>query len=683
MSLDFPDTGLVLICATNLDTNGSSGSGKSSINQAILYGLGASEFSTGSLQSWNTEDPMSVRVCLEKDGHSLEIIRSAKGPSVKESEALLTGASAVEAKIAEFIGLDSAVVKLLTYRGQKKTSAFLTMTDSDKKDFLSQILGLDKIETAIDESAAKEKTLELDSAKAMAGLSVLQTNHQQLESQVSEAMGKLASLPTPEPLDGILHLKEAAISKRDSLLFRKKEEISTVEAEFAAPLSEVDAKIDIANREMPPATVIDAVSREELAEAKRRLSAEKNADMIRRSELDRARSDRQKDESTLIAQEKEVSQTKDRLLVIEHQQKSITESCKCPTCEKPWDSKDKIAQKSLASLLDESTRLQKNLLNLETSLGQLKIRLDAPSSADFEPSQMIPVLEGIVADLSARIAGEQAMAMAARDLFEAEKRAKLAKLNGERTSIHFEMSAKKMKVGETFDADLQAANDLIQHVERQEGQAMLLQKEFDQLTAAVAKSTAALTSSAELVAQKIAETEDLRNRLNAEKDFQLLMGRTGFLSSIFDEVLAEISEEINKIVGAIPNTSHVSVSFSSESYTQKGSIKKKILPVVSVGGQQTSLAAGLSGGMQTSVDLAVDLAILSVVSRRTGVSPGWLILDEAFDGLDVTCKEAVFEMLQRHAQDKLILVIDHSSETKELFSQVIEIVYKNGESTFK
>ncbi len=84
--------------------------------------------------------------------------------------------------------------------------------------------------------------------------------------------------------------------------------------------------------------------------------------------------------------------------------------------------------------------------------------------------------------------------------------------------------------------------------------------------------------------------------------------------------------------------------------------------------------------MTTSVELAVDLAVSEVVSRRTGSVPGWLILDESFEGLDPVTKESCMQILGRYASDKVVLVIDHASELKESFTQFVNVIHEGGRS---
>jgi ABC-type molybdenum transport system ATPase subunit/photorepair protein PhrA len=80
----------------------------------------------------------------------------------------------------------------------------------------------------------------------------------------------------------------------------------------------------------------------------------------------------------------------------------------------------------------------------------------------------------------------------------------------------------------------------------------------------------------------------------------------------------------------------------------------------------------------TGVELAIDLAMGKVISRRTGTHPGWLILDEAFNGLGVLEKEACLEILSVHAQDRLVIVVDHDSVFKEMFTKTIDLEFKDG-----
>jgi len=124
----------------------------------------------------------------------------------------------------------------------------------------------------------------------------------------------------------------------------------------------------------------------------------------------------------------------------------------------------------------------------------------------------------------------------------------------------------------------------------------------------------------------------------------------------------------------------VTVGFRSESATAKGTVKRAIQPFVTISGVERNPKTALSGGMTTAVELAVDLAVRKVISARTGVSPGWLVLDECFEGLGIAEKEAAMGLLKLAAQDTLILVVDHMTEFKEMFDKRFTVTSLNGRS---
>ena len=110
-------------------------------------------------------------------------------------------------------------------------------------------------------------------------------------------------------------------------------------------------------------------------------------------------------------------------------------------------------------------------------------------------------------------------------------------------------------------------------------------------------------------------------------------------------------------------------------------LRQEIKAVVEKNGHEIPLKR-TSGGMFCAIELAVDLSLADVIAERTGVLPGWLVLDESFNGLSVKSKAACLEVLKGAAQDRLILVIDHATEFKELFNSSIVVRYKDERSKF-
>jgi DNA repair exonuclease SbcCD ATPase subunit len=158
-----------------------------------------------------------------------------------------------------------------------------------------------------------------------------------------------------------------------------------------------------------------------------------------------------------------------------------------------------------------------------------------------------------------------------------------------------------------------------------------------------------------------------------------VLGRNGFLGTIFDEILYDIQHRCNEMIAFLPNASQFAISISSDKVTKtKGTAKKEIAVNITKDGKDVSIRS-LSGGQQCSLELCADLASAEAIKSRSGSLFNWICLDEAMDGLGSEEKQAALDMLKQRASG-LILIIDHSSEVKEIFTKVIEIEYDGRES---
>jgi DNA repair exonuclease SbcCD ATPase subunit len=169
--------------------------------------------------------------------------------------------------------------------------------------------------------------------------------------------------------------------------------------------------------------------------------------------------------------------------------------------------------------------------------------------------------------------------------------------------------------------------------------------------------------------QKITLENEL-NILNHEKN---ILGRQGFLGVIFDEVLAEIENKANELICYFPNISTYSVQISSTTQTKTKNLKKTLSKKVYKDGKEVSIKS-LSGGQQAALELCVDLAVSETIRARTGTNLGWIILDEALEGLGAVEKQSALDMLKQKIKGT-VLVIDHSTEVKEGFDKIINIMF--------
>lgn len=179
--------------------------------------------------------------------------------------------------------------------------------------------------------------------------------------------------------------------------------------------------------------------------------------------------------------------------------------------------------------------------------------------------------------------------------------------------------------------------------------------------------------------QKEKSVQEKKSRLTLLNHYVEILGRNGFMGSIFDELLKEIEHRMNNMIGYLPNVSHLTVSLSSTTVTKtKGTAKKEISTKILNKTSEVSFR-GLSGGQQCSLELCADLAYAETVRARSGSPLSWVALDEAMEGFGIEEKRAALDMIRQKVSGT-VFIIDHATEIKEGFAQVIEVRYDGKES---
>ncbi|TXH49841.1 MAG: hypothetical protein E6Q97_21735 [Desulfurellales bacterium] len=163
------------------------------------------------------------------------------------------------------------------------------------------------------------------------------------------------------------------------------------------------------------------------------------------------------------------------------------------------------------------------------------------------------------------------------------------------------------------------------------------------------------------VASCSARREVFATLLSKEKD--LASWEREWRASFAAELLTDLTSETNAILARIPNVSSVTVRFYPKETSSGG---YEAADSVLVEGEERD--DGLSEGQQSSVELACDLALRSVVGGRCANRPRWVVLDEPFEGMGLRDREAFMEWMEE--QGDLYLVVDtHSREFSEAFAE--------------
>lgn len=175
-----------------------------------------------------------------------------------------------------------------------------------------------------------------------------------------------------------------------------------------------------------------------------------------------------------------------------------------------------------------------------------------------------------------------------------------------------------------------------------------------------------------------------RNKNNLLTDIQLYrsisecLAPTGAPAYLMDTVIELFNSFISEYICHIwPNASYELTTYKENN---AGEIKAKFSEKLTISGHACSIGS-LSGGEYKSLSIAVDLALIAVVEHMFGKKINPLIFDEPFEWLDATNREKVINLMAKLSQNKQIWIIDHMSESKALFSQVLHMEKRSGIST--
>lgn len=697
LALALPRSGLLSLQCLNRDTGGSSGGGKSNLFEAVASALGYGSAPSTETQSWLTEEPQQARLRFESDGQGSWDFGWGGRAAIRVGDAqLATGAKAVAEERRKLLGLDPETVGALAYRPQKAAGKILSLANAELQEFLAGLLPLEAFEAAGAESA---QTLAAATAR-----------HGVLLAAAERAGAALRAVRDGPPPPDYVDVNDAewlragsaavAAAEREAVAIRALEAFDSEVVDFstrvdpaliAAALERArELEAHVASRP-PPVPHDPEVPRltEALRVARGAYDAAQKVQSAHRAgvELERA-SLREKiaSQERLIAAGSEARRRLDDL----ERQAAAMRSGTCYACCRPWVTASiapmlRANEGSVAAARDEVARGER----AEAAVGSDRTALilcgtlpDLTNAAVAQWRDEVSAFSGFLAAARVR---EEFVAGLILSEWKAEKE-RLAAAHAEAKSV---VSAAESAMMEKMHEDLRLERAPL---EAECSAASASRREADAACAAVKVALDDARRSNERRAEHLrrlgelevelaraeAEVATVARELGLERDFTACFGREGFLGSIFDEILAEVSAEANALLASIPNTSHVTLEFLSEARTERGTVRRGIRPVVTVGGHAAALRSGTSGGMRSAIDLAADAAVRRVVGRRTGCMPMWWFLDESFEGLEAVCKEAVMNLLSLVARDTLIVVVDHDERFKAMFAGTISLECSGG-----
>lgn len=663
-AIDFRELGnLVQVDGENRNTGGSSGSGKSTVFNALDYLLGLNDLPTTVLQSRLTKEKLTVEGDFDWDGKRVTIIRGAKLSIDIDGQTIVGSSALTEEKLDEILGMPRDLFRKILHKRQKEGGFFLEFTPKKMYEFLTDALNL----------AAERKKLE----KVEAKLKELETKKTTRQSTILQAQSSLKAMQ-----EAILGLGLAPVRDIHQPVIL---ELKGRYDESAKRFQEVEQRHKLETQELeaqrPQVSVqaFDTSEKSRLEERRKELAS--SHDALIRAERERVAgvkaviAEKTLEQSKLSYQVRDGDVCKIHATELAGQVKKIRDAI-CPTCEQNWlteTAKTKEAE-LLGKLAEHKTKIAAGVQaaakvqELATLLADLQTQL----TPQIDPQ--IPIIESELAILLAAIQAETAKAQA-----------HLATQNAANQAILQEFASRQVAL----------RGKHVQEIEQVRGQANVDRMAFE---AAVNKlkaydeaakkyeTTMAYMKTNEAVYQKdLAENETALSAILAEIEIaeELKKIVKSFISCSFDDALEAIGDAATKIIRCIPTMSNATIQFEGQKETKDGKVKEEVNAVISMDGDIGIPIKSLSGGERSSVDLAVDLAVIDFIESESAKGIDVFILDEPFTGLDTVSIEMALEVLKNSNSTKKLIVVDHNPEVKQMVSNRIVVVRDGNSSTIK
>lgn len=655
---------LIQVDGQNQNTGGSSGSGKTTVFNALDFLLGLNDLPTTVLQSRLTKEKMTVSGHFDWDGKNVTIERGAK-LSIEIDGNVTVGSSALtEAKLDEILGMPRDIFRKILHKRQKEGGFFLDFTPKKMYEFLTNVLNL----------AAERKKLE----KVEIKLTDLEKQKNSRQSSILQAQSSLKAMQEAIlglGLPPIRDIHQSVIlelkGKTDDSTKRYKE---TEEAQ-KQQTQEIDSQ-------RPHITVqpFDLTERRSLEVRRETVTGTVNARL--REESERVNGVRASisaitlEQSNLGYQVRDGETCKLAAIDIAGQVKKIREAI-CFTCEQSWITEN--AKKTEGELLVKlaghkekiatAAKATARLAVLATELATLQEQLKPQNDAGLLPMQ------AEIHDIGQAILADKA------------KEQSHLKIQNEMNGVAMQAFAVKqveLRKSQTIEMDqVRGQAD----VDRRAFEAAISKlKSYDEAFKKYETTMSYMKANEAVYLGDLAENEVVMSALLADIEMaeELKKAVKTFISCAFDDALDVISDAATKIIRCIPTMANATIQFEGQKETQDGKIKEEVNAVISMDGDIGISIKSLSGGERSSVDLAVDLAVIDFIESESAKGIDVFILDEPFTGLDTVSIEMALEVLKNSNSTKKLIVVDHNPEVKQMVSNRIVVVrYGNTSSISK
>lgn len=662
-TIDFSQLGnLVQVDGENRNTSGSSGSGKSTIFNALDYLLGLNDLPTTVLQSRLTKEPMEASGDFDYDGLPLSIRRSKKGLRIDLNGEITEGSSALaEEKLDRILGMPRGLFRKILHKRQKEGGFFLDFTPKQMHEFLTDCLGLSDIRKKTEIIENRLKVLDAYKAGNISGF----------------AASQYALKATQ---DAILALGLAPIKDiHQTVILELKEKYEKAKRTF----EEVSQRHQLQDKELaqnrPNTHVLqfDGTVRDDLDKRKREIEASiqenEREERQRHQEIRNNIHVKSLERSQNVHKVGEYRQASTRATEIAGQVKKIRASL-CPTCDQSWVTE--AAKNQEAELIKKLSECKTKILE-GVAAEQKIVEIDSEVAAlqkELLPRENFPLqaLNFELARIFSDLSKEKEKELKHNGEQNAKNKSLLDTFAAQQVALRNLHTQEMDQVRGQLDVDRRAFESSIMKLKSYEDARIRYEtsmKSFQESEARYLNESSRLAADHQKIVEELEIVEELKKAMKS------------FISYSFDDALESIGDAATKIIRCIPNMSNATIQFEGTKETKEGKVKEEVTAVISADGEIGIPIKSLSGGERSSVDLAVDLAVIDFIESKTGKGIDVFILDEPFTGLDTVSIEMALEVLKNSNSNKRLIIVDHNPEVKQMVASRLVVVRDGVTST--
>lgn len=673
MEWELPSTGLSLLDGKNLDTGGSNMSGKSSLLDSVFWAL------YGWLPRWEGPKGGPVDAVIRRGEKSCQVsIELQVGTDIisvsrrrPSSLSLIVNDQEVHGKADDLQKeierrvMTPARFLASVYASQDRKSSFFSMGDSERTELLSVVAGLEKLDKALSRAKAERDSLDRDLVALKAKMESQEERVKEFPSLIEESGKEVKELKDK--------VGEAQL-RADSVGLAAAQEVVAATNSFKKASSEAQLEyddkvkqIDAENKDLI-ASANEAIDR--LAKSYHSIRARLNdtpqpepelsaAVQLAFSRLEEAKAFNKKVDETVKKNEKTMEKIQRLLDEAESHSKGSCRACNQPLPE--WD-----RERSAKEKIDQATALEASLQEVPEKMLEDEAELRRAESAltarkaelDAEPARIRAELKAIESQLSE--------AKSSLKSLESQMAQARAEANHKLTKVKMDL---ENSLNETKKANEQRSREAKLALESISSNLQMAEKSHNKLMEDLRKQKESLETIK-------ADIDHKTKQLDGAVDLVELFGPKGYRSICFDGLVERISARAGQLLSIMTDGLY-STRLEQVGSDSKGNAKMILRPFVSKGGQDVPMD-DLSGGARKRVMLAYDVS----VSEAAGEGAP-LFLDEALDGLDVVGKTEAMVLLEEVSRSRPVIVVDHASEMKSAFQNVITVEYKQGLSVLR